>query len=66
MRVSDIAVVPYDDGWQLQGLVESDRAPEDGNRFTPFLLWYRFPGWCQPYLNEENGDPFLAALLVRQ
>jgi hypothetical protein len=64
MRVSDIAVVPYEDSWQLQGWVESDRALDDGNRFEPFLLWYRFPGWCRPYLNEENGDPFLAALLV--
>ena len=64
MRVSDIAVVPHDDGWQLQGWVESDRAPDDGNRFAPFQLWYRFPDWCQPYLSAENGDPFLAALLL--
>jgi hypothetical protein len=64
MRVSDIGVVPCEDGWQLQGWVESDRALDDGNRFEPFLLWYRFPDWCRPSLNEENGDPFLAALLV--
>jgi hypothetical protein len=64
MRVSEIALLRAEDHVQLQALVESDRAQDDGNRFSPFALWYRFPTWCEPYLSPENGDPFLAALLV--
>lgn len=30
----------------------------------PFLLWYRFPAALRPFLDPENGDPFLAALLA--
>ncbi len=64
MRVSEIAILPTNDYVQLQARVESDRAPDDGNRFPAFDLWYRFPTWCEPYLSPANGDPFLAALLV--
>src|SRR3954470_6112927 len=64
MRVSEIAVLRVDDEVQLEARVESDRSLEDGNRFPPFALWYRFPAWCEPYLSSDNGDPFLAALLV--
>src|SRR3954469_3635433 len=64
MRVSEIAVLRVDDQVQLEARVESDRSLEDGNRFPPFALWYRFPAWCEPYLSPDNGDPFLAALLV--
>src|SRR5262249_34400497 len=64
MRVSEIAVVETDDYIQLQASVESDRAQDDGDRFAPFTLWYRFPPWCERFLSANNGDPFLAALLA--
>ena len=65
MRVSEIAILPTNNYVQLQGRIESDRAPDDGSRFSTFELWYRFPSWCEPYLSPDNGDPFLAALLGR-
>jgi hypothetical protein len=49
---------------QIQGWVESDREADDAQWFAPFTLWHRFPRWCQPFLSSDNGDPFLAALLV--
>jgi hypothetical protein len=64
MRVSEIEVIATDDYAELRARVTSDRAPDDGDRFAPFTLWYRFPPWCHPYLDPDNGDPFLAALLV--
>jgi hypothetical protein len=64
MRVSEIAVLDTDDASELRARVESDRAADDGDRFPAFTLWYRFPPWCRPYLRDDNGDPFLAALLV--
>ena len=64
MRVSDIAVESTADACELRAWVASDRDPDDVDWFAPFPLWYRFPGWCEPFLSAENGDPFLAALLV--
>jgi hypothetical protein len=64
MQVSAIEVVDLDNACQIQALIESDFDPDDAQWFEPFLLWYRFPAWCRPYLSAENGDPFLAALLV--
>lgn len=64
MRVSNIEIVELDDACQLQALVESDLDPDDARWLEPFVLWYRFPVWCRPHLSVENGDPFLAALLV--
>jgi hypothetical protein len=64
MRVSEIAVVDRSADCQVQALVESDFSPDDAHWWEPFLLWYRFPSWCRPWLSETNGDPFLAALLV--
>ena len=64
MRVSAVEIVDLDGCAQLQALVESDRDPDDAHWFEPFLLWYRYPAWCRPFLSAENGDPFLAALLV--
>ena len=63
MRVSEISLVPNGEQWQLEGVVASDVDPDDAEWFVPFTLWYRFPDWCAPYLDGENGDPFLAALL---
>jgi hypothetical protein len=64
MHVSDLQINPLDDACQLQARVESDREPGDAFWFAPFDLWYRFPAWCQSFLSMENGDPFLAALLL--
>src|SRR5215217_1408032 len=64
MRVSRIEIVTADDACQLQGWVESDAPEDDVDWFEPFSLWYRFPPWCLPYLSADNGDPFLAALLL--
>ena len=64
MRVSDIRVVAADESCQIQGWVTSDREEDDAQWFAPFLLWHRFPRWCDPFLSADNGDPFLAALLV--
>ena len=64
MRVSEIQVIPTAEAVQLQGLVESDCDADDAFWFAPFILWYRFPAWCAPFLSADNGDPFLAALLV--
>jgi hypothetical protein len=64
MRVAEIEVLHRDDFSQLQARVESDRAADDGDRFDSFILWYRFPPRCRPYLSPDNGDPFLAALLL--
>jgi hypothetical protein len=64
MRVSDIRVVTTEETCQIQGWVESDRDEEDARWFAPFTLWHRFPRWCEPYLSPDNGDPFLAALLM--
>ena len=63
MRVFDIRVVPLADTCQLQARVESDADPRGAAWFAPFVLWYRFPDWCRPFLSPDNGDPFLAALL---
>ncbi|MDQ7841257.1 MAG: hypothetical protein RDU83_09555 [bacterium] len=43
---------------ELRALVQSSMLEQ------PFLLWYRFPAALKPFLDPENGDPFLAALLA--
>jgi hypothetical protein len=63
MRVFDIQVLPGEDYCELQARVESDAPPEHHAWFAPFTLWYRFPARYLPYLDVNNGDPFLAALL---
>jgi hypothetical protein len=64
MRVSDIRVFATSDGCELHGRVDSEANPDDPDWFEPFSLWYRFPSWCLPFLSPDNGDPFLAALLL--
>ena len=64
MRVWDIRVVTTAETCQIQGRVESDRDKNDAQSFAPFTLWHRFPRWCEPFLSPDNGDPFLAALLM--
>ena len=63
MRVSEIQLIRGVGDCRLQAWIESDRAADDGDRFAPFTLWYRFPAWCAPFLSPDNGNPFLAALL---
>jgi hypothetical protein len=66
MRVADVQVAPHADGCELRARVEpeTELAPYDGKPLAPFDLWYRFPAWCRDFLRPDNGDPFLAALLV--
>src|SRR5581483_972667 len=64
MRVSDIAVVSRADGCELRAWVESEADPNGEAWFAPFPLWLRFPAWRRDFLNPDDGDPFLAALLV--
>jgi hypothetical protein len=64
MRVSDIQVFATGDGCELHGRVTSEAEPDAPDWFAPFTLWYRFPAWCLPFLSPDNGDPFLAALLL--
>lgn len=63
MRVSNIQVVEQSDSVELRAEVTSDRRDDEDDWFASFPLWYQFPAWCGPYLNPENGDPFLASLL---
>ena len=64
MRVSEIEIATAPDHCELRARVVSDRDAEHDDWYKPFSLWYRFPPWCAPFLSEDNGDPFLAALLV--
>ena len=64
MRVSDIHIRSAADYCELRGRVASDRKFDHDDWFEPFPLWYRFPPWCAPFLSADNGDPFLASLLV--
>ena len=58
MFVTDIKLVESSDYCELQATVNSKALDE------PFNLWYKFPTTCKNYLGVENGDPFLAALLL--
>jgi hypothetical protein len=64
MRISDIEIIPTGSACQLQARVESDREEDHDEWFEAFVLWLRFPAWCRPFLTVDNGDPFVAALLV--
>ncbi|HEU5433129.1 MAG TPA: hypothetical protein VFU81_15790, partial [Thermomicrobiales bacterium] len=64
MRVIDIRAATTGDCCELRGRVLSDFPPAEARWFAPFDLWYRFPSWCAPWLRADNGDPFLAALLL--
>lgn len=58
MIVSDIKVASFKDWCGLQARVKSDHASK------PFLLRYCYPPELQEFLSAENGDPFLAAVLL--
>ncbi|MBA2598242.1 MAG: hypothetical protein H0V00_16590 [Chloroflexia bacterium] len=64
MRVSNIAIVELPGACQVQARVLSERQEDHDEWFPPFDLWFRFPAWCRSYMTLENGDPFVAALLV--
>jgi hypothetical protein len=64
MQVSDVEVIDRVDSCELRAWVAGDAPPHDADWFEPAPLWFRFPRWCLPYLSADNGDPFLAALLV--
>jgi hypothetical protein len=63
VRVSEIQLVTLADACELRARVEPDDLGGNGP-WEAFDLWYRFPEWCAPWLSADNGDPFLAALLV--
>jgi hypothetical protein len=56
--VSDIKIASYRGWCELQAQVKSDTAKK------PFLLRYCFPPSLKESVSSENGDPFLAALLL--
>jgi hypothetical protein len=64
MRIIDIRVATTGDCCELRGRVVSDFPPDEARWFAPFDLWYRFPSSRQPWLRADNGDPWLAALLL--
>jgi hypothetical protein len=61
--VTDVQIVPGDVYCELRAWVESEHTPDELGWFASFPLWFRFPPWCEPFLDPDNGDPFLAALL---
>ena len=58
MIASDIKIASYKGWCELQAQVKSDTAKK------PFLLRYCFPPSLKEFVRSENGDPFLAALLL--
>ena len=64
MRVSEIEVVADDEFAELRARVTCERDPDDDAWFAPFTLWHRYPAACAPWLRPDNGDPWLAALLL--
>lgn len=58
MLVTGIEIADARDEVELRALVQSDMLEQ------PFLLWYRFPAALRSFLDPDNGDPFLAALLT--
>lgn len=62
MLVREIRVVDENDCCELKARIDFQTDwVWDGE---PFFVWYRFPRSCRPYLDDQNGDPFLAALLA--
>ena len=64
MRVSEIEVVADESFAELRARVTCERDPDDDAWFAPFTLWHRYPAACAPWLRPDNGDPWLAALLL--
>ena len=58
MIASDVKIASYKGWCELQAQVKSDTAKK------PFLLRYCFPPSLKESVSSENGDPFLAALLL--
>jgi hypothetical protein len=61
MQLSEIGVRTAGDCCELRARVRCDTDWVNGGQ--PFWLWYRFPRMLEPFLDVNNGDPFLAALL---
>ena len=58
MQISDIALVGGEGSCELRARVSGDALRE------PLPLWFRFPPAYRELLSSENGDPFVAALLL--
>ena len=62
MLISDITLVDQAGSCELRARVKCETHWVWGDE--PFELWYRFPVDYKPFLDPENGDPFVAAFLV--
>lgn len=62
MHISNIRVQRADNSCELHADVQCETHWVWGD--DPFHLWYRYPADCEPYLRDDNGDPFLAACLL--
>ena len=62
MRVSNLKISQRRGRCEFSASVKCDTFWVWGNK--PFRLWYQFPAGFAPYLDEQNGDPFVAALLA--
>src|SRR5213595_2928821 len=58
MHVSDLHMLTSAEYCELRAKVHSQLLAE------PFVLWYRFPRAYQRFLDLQNGNPFVPALLV--
>jgi hypothetical protein len=58
MLVSDIRLVSSETECELQAQVRTDSIRK------PFVVRYRFPRKFENFISPENGDPFVAALLL--
>ena len=58
MLVSEVKIITSGASCELQASVRSDATGK------PFLLRYLFPPGYERFISVENGDPFLAALLL--
>src|SRR5918996_824535 len=58
MRVTDVEVAEVNGQSELRATVQGKRLRK------PFRLWYRFPTDFIGSIEPDNGDPFVAALLL--
>jgi hypothetical protein len=58
MQVSNISLVTGQDDCQLQAQVRTGQSDQ------PFLLWFCYPAEWAQYVDINNGDPFVTALLM--
>src|SRR5262245_20268319 len=62
MRVSNIKITERRGYCELSASVKCETFWVWGNE--PFRLWYQYPAELMSYLDQRNGDQFVAALLA--